>query len=162
MSEPGIRRTAAHPWRRLMCVAYEGILLFGVLFFFGYAFSSFAQFKGQPGLVRWIFQGFITLVLAIYFAWSWADGRRTLPMKTMSVRLETSDGRNVTAARALARFVAALAMIVIAIAAGSALHPSLYLLLLAPYLSTLVDRDHRALYDLAAGTRLVNAQRDDL
>ena len=22
-------------WRRLMCIAYEGVLLFGVLFFFG-------------------------------------------------------------------------------------------------------------------------------
>lgn len=145
-----------------MCVTYECILLFGVLFFFGYAFSAFAQFKGQPGPVRWIFQGFMTLVLAVYFVWSWSEGRRTLPMKTMSVRVETPDGRNVSVPRALARFAAALGMIVAAIAAGSELHPALYLLLLAPFLPTLFDRDHRALYDFVAGTRLAHAQRDDL
>lgn len=162
MSPSAERAHAAHPWRRLMCVAYESVLLFGILFFFGYGFSALAQFKGHPGLGRWLFQGFITLVLAIYFVWSWADGRRTLPMKTMSVRVETRDGGNLSAARALARFTAALAMIVLAIVMGRLLHPSLYLLLLAPFVSTLIDRDRRALYDLATGTRLVNARRDDL
>ena len=162
MSSAARRRDPAHPWRRLMCVAYECVLLFGVLFFFGYGFSALAQFKGEPGLARWLFQGFITLVLAVYFVWSWADGRRTLPMKTMSVRVETREGLDLSSGRALARFAAALAMIVLAIAAGRVLHPALYLLLLAPFASTLIDRDRRALYDLATGTRLAHAQRDDL
>lgn len=161
MTDPITRRPAADPWRRLMCVAYECVLLFGVLFFFGYAFSALAQFKGAPGIGRWLFQGFITLVLAVYFVWSWSDGRRTLPMKTMSVRIETAAGRDLSPLRALGRFAAALGMIVLAIAAGRLVHPLLYILLLAPFASTLVDRDRRALYDLVAGTRLAFARRED-
>jgi uncharacterized RDD family membrane protein YckC len=144
-----------------MCVAYECVLLFGVLFFFGYGFSAIAQFKGHPGLVRWIFQGFIMLVLAIYFGWSWSEGRRTLPMKTMSVRLETREGGPVSTPRAVGRFFAALAMLVLAVAAGSGLHPLLYLLILVPYAWAVVDADRRALYDLVSGTRLVFAKRED-
>ena len=53
-TKPG--RPVADPWRRLMCVAYECVLLFGILFFFGYAFSALAQFKGDPGVGRWFFQ----------------------------------------------------------------------------------------------------------
>ena len=34
----------ASPWRRFMSCVYDGIVLFGVLFFFGYAFSALAQY----------------------------------------------------------------------------------------------------------------------
>lgn len=155
------RRPAADPWRRLMCVSYECVLLFGVLFFFGYGFSAIAQFKGHPGLVRWIFQGFITLVLGVYFGWSWSEGRRTLPMKTMSVRLERQDGLAVPVPQAVARFFAALAMLVAAVGAGRMIHPGLYLTILVPFAWTLIDADRRTLYDIVSGTRLVFAKRDD-
>lgn len=156
------RLPAAGPWRRFMCIAYECILLFGVLFFFGYAFSALVQFKGQPGLARWVFQAFALAVLAVYFGWSWSEGRRTLPMKTMSVRVETQDGRALSVSRALARFAAAAAMLVAAIGAAALVHPALTLLLVMPFAWTLADRDHRALYDVVCGTRLVMAARDDL
>lgn len=146
----------ATPWRRMMCVAYECILLFGVLFFFGYGFSALAQFKGQPGPMRWAFQGFVFLVLAVYFGWSWSEGRRTLPMKTMMVSVVTAEGAPLSRGRAFARFVAACAMLLLAAAAGSFVHGALWLLILAPFLWVLVDRDHRALYDVVAGTRLVH------
>jgi len=152
---PSLRRPPASPWRRLMCVAYECVLLFGVLFFFGYAFSSIVQFKGEPGPMLWAFRGFVVLVLAAYFGWSWSEGRRTLPMKTMSVTLQTRDGRPVSLARALARFVVAGAMLVAAVGAGATVHPALGLLVFLPFAWTLADRDRRALYDLVCGTRLV-------
>jgi uncharacterized RDD family membrane protein YckC len=141
-----------------MCIAYEGVLLFGVLFFFGYAFSALTQFKGAPGGLRWAFQVFILLVLAAYFTWFWSEGRRTLPMKTMGVRLVTSSGETVSVARALWRFAAACAMLVVAIGAGTYLHPGLSILLLIPAGWSLVDRDHRALYDIVCGTRLAHDQ----
>lgn len=158
---PG-RLPSADPWRRFMCIAYECVLLFGVLFFFGYAFSALAQFKGQPGPVRWLFQAFVLLVLAIYFGWSWSEGRRTLPMKTMSVRVETRDGTVPGLGLALARFAVAAAMLVAAIAAAALLHPVFVVLIVVPFAWTLADRDHRALYDVLSGTRLVIAPRDDL
>jgi uncharacterized RDD family membrane protein YckC len=149
----------ATPWRRMMCVAYECILLFGVLFFFGYGFSALAQFKGQPGAMRWAFQGFVFLVLAAYFTWSWTGGRRTLPMKTMMVAVVTEEGAPLKRGQAFLRFAAAFAMLVVAAAAGSFVHGALWLLILVPFLWVLVDKDHRALYDVVAGTRLVHVKR---
>jgi len=146
----------AGAWRRLMCIAYECVLLFGVLFFFGYAFSALTRFKGAPGELRWAFQIFILLVLAAYFTWFWSEGRRTLPMKTMDVRLVTRSGAPVSVPRALCRFAVACAMLVAAVAAGTYLHPGLAVLLLVPAGWALVDRDRRALYDLVCGTRLAH------
>lgn len=143
----------------MMCIAYECILLFGVLFFFGYGFSALVQFKGAPGPLRWAFQGFVFLVLAVYFTWSWSEGRRTLPMKTMMVSVVTDAGTPLRRGQAFLRFVAAFAMLVIAAAAGSFVHGALWLLILVPFLWALVDRDHRTLYDLATGTRLVHIKR---
>ncbi len=139
-----------------MCIAYEGVLLFGVLFFFGYAFSALTQFRGAPGPLRWAFQAFIVLVLAAYFTWFWSEGRRTLPMKTMGVRLVTRSGGPVSVARALCRFVVAGAMLIAAVAAGTYLHPGLTILLLVPAGWSLVDPERRALYDIVCGTRLVH------
>ena len=146
---------AATAWRRLMCIAYECVILFGVTFFFGYAFSTLTQFKGQPGALRWVFQGFMLVVLAVYFTWFWSQGRRTLPMKTMSVRLCDSTGRPLTPARAFARFCAGAAMLCAALAGAQLLNSALILLAAAPAAWALFDPQRRALYDLAAGTRLV-------
>lgn len=154
------RLPPASPWRRLMCIAYEGVLLFGVLFFFGYAFSALVQYRGEIGTLRGAFQAFIVLVLAAYFAWSWSGGRRTLPMKTMGVRLQHATGAPLGAGRALCRFAAALAMLVAALAAAAWLHPAAALLLFAPAGWALVDRDRRALYDVACATRLVHDARN--
>ena len=145
----------AGPWRRLMCIVYEGIILFGVVFFFGYAFSALTQFRGAPGPLRWAFQVFMGTVLAVYFTWFWSGGRRTLPMKTMGVRLVKADGSPVGTARALARYFVATSLWAAGIAAARYLHPALALTLLLPLAWTLIDRDRRALYDVACGTRLV-------
>jgi len=161
MDTTSLRRSPASPWRRMMCVAYECVLLFGVLFFFGYAFSSLSQFKGEPGPALWAFRAFVVVVLAAYFGWSWSDGRRTLPMKTMSVKLQTRDGRPVSLPRALVRFFVGGAMLVAAIGAGATLHPALGLLVFLPFAWTLADPDRRALYDLICGTRLVVVPRDE-
>ncbi|MDO5102264.1 MAG: RDD family protein [Lautropia sp.] len=77
----------ATTWRRLMCVVYEAIILFGVIFFFGYAFSALTQFTGAEGWLRTTFQGFMFLVLGAYFSWFWSQGRWSLPMKTIGVKL---------------------------------------------------------------------------
>jgi uncharacterized RDD family membrane protein YckC len=158
-NEPGsaapVAPQPADPWRRLMCIAYEGVILFGVVFFFGYGFSALTQFKGAPGTLRWAFQAFMFCVLAVYFTWFWSEGRRTLPMKTMGVRLvgpgDAAPGR----ARAFARFTVAGGMLALAIGAAYVVHPALALLALVPFSWALFDRQRRALYDLVCGTRLV-------
>lgn len=144
----------ADPWRRLMGFVYEAIILFGVLWFADYAFSALTQFRGHPGALRTAFQWFTLGVLAVYFTGFWSEGRRSLPMKTLSLQLQTRDGEPVSIPRALARFGVATALAVAALAAGRYLHGSLYLLLFAPYAWTLFDPDRRALHDVIAGTRL--------
>lgn len=140
---------------RLVCMVYECVLLFGVLFLFGYAFSALTQFKGAAGLLRSAFQIYIGAVLALYFVWFWSDGRRTLPMKTLQLRLVDGHGLPLHWARASARFAAIALCALAALWMADAVHPgalSSVLLALAP---AVFDRDRRALYDLAAGTRLV-------
>ena len=147
---------AAGLWRRFMSITYECVLLFGVLFFFNYAFSALTQYKGQPGPMHWAFQAFNVLVLGAYFAGQWSDGRRTLPMKTMQLRLVTREGAAVGRARAVGRFLVALAILVAAAAAGTYVHWSLWVLLLASPAWALFDREQQAPYDRIAGTRLVH------
>src|SRR5690606_10871851 len=153
---PRLPDPAADPWRRLMGIAYEGIILFGVLWFADYAFSALTQFRGHPGPLRTAFQLFTLGVLAAYFTYFWSDGRRSLPMKTLALQLQGRHGGPVTPARAFARFAAAAGLAIGALAAGSPLHAGLYLLVFAPFAWTVADRDRRALYDVIAGTRLAH------
>lgn len=92
-------------WRRLACMLYEGLLLFGVVAFAGYLYSTLTQqrhaLQGTAGL-----QAFIFLVVGIYFTWFWAQGRQTLAMKTWGLRIMRRDGRPLTQPRAFARYVA--------------------------------------------------------
>jgi uncharacterized RDD family membrane protein YckC len=94
---------APHLVRRMACWLYEGLLLFGVVFIFGYLFSTLSQTRhaldNRHGL-----QTFLFLIFAIYFTWFGHKGQ-TLAMKTWHIRLVDSVGRSVTQKRALLRYV---------------------------------------------------------
>ena len=91
-------------FRRLACFAYEGVLLFAVLMIAGYLFSSLTQ-QRHALAGRAALQGFLFLVLGIYFVWFWSHGGQTLAMKTWRIRLIGQDGLAVSQTRALARYV---------------------------------------------------------
>lgn len=145
----------ASPWRRLMCVVYEGILLFGVIFFVGYGYSALTSFHGDPGPLRNGLQVVALAALGWYFIGFWSGGRRSLPMKTMLVHLEGPDGAPPSLARAAVRFAVAVVLVFGPFAAMHAWGPAGALLWLPLVLVPLLDRQHRALYDIAAGTRLL-------
>jgi uncharacterized RDD family membrane protein YckC len=151
--------------RRLACMVYEGVLLFGVLMTFGLLYSGLTgqrhAMQGRHGL-----QAFVFLVLAAYFGWFWARGRQTVAMKTWHIRLETGRGEAVSQTRAVVRYILswlwfapALTLawlgewrgsgIAAAIFAGSAAYAGLALL----------RSDRQFLHDVACGTRLVDARR---
>jgi len=139
-----------------MGAVYESVVLFGVVVFFGYGFSALFQFRGAPGGLRWAFQGFLFLVLALYFVWFWSEGRRTLPMKTVGLRLVDLGGLPLTRARAAGRYVWAWALLVAPVAAAQQLGQAWLLLLLpVPFGWALFDPDRSTLYDRLAGTRLI-------
>lgn len=151
-----MRVPAASPWARTMSALYESIILFGVLFFFGYAFSALARFHGEIGQQRSAFQIYLFVVLGAYFVGFWSQGRRTLPMKTIGLELRTRAGdRQVPLVRALLRYLVASALFW-GLAALAWKHTPLALILWAlPYAWCVVDRDRQTLYDRLAGTRLV-------
>lgn len=138
-----------------MAAVYEGVILFGVLMFFGYAFSALAQYRGEQGLWHASFQLYLFVLLGIYFVGFWSDGRRTLPMKTMSVTLVTGDGRPVGKLRAAWRYLVASVLFWGLLALIWRHSPWVAVLWPLPYLWALADPKHRTWYDLAAGTRLI-------
>jgi uncharacterized RDD family membrane protein YckC len=90
--------------RRLACLLYEGVLLFGVVMIAGLLYSVSTQqrhaLQGSGGL-----QLFLFAVLGAYFSWFWTHGGQTLAMQTWHVRLVTRDGRALGWGRALARYL---------------------------------------------------------
>ncbi len=86
-----------------MGAVYEAVILFGVVIFFGYGYSALLQYRGDAGPGRWFFQGFLFLVISVYFIGFWSEGRRSLPMKTVALRLVDSQGRPLTIRKAAIR-----------------------------------------------------------
>ena len=150
---------SANVWRRFMSATYEAVMLFAVVFFFGYGFSALTQWKfnGQYSPLLIAFQIWMVIVLGVYFSWFWSNGRRTLPMKTMGVKLVGPDGASVSTARAAVRYVAAGAMYAASFALVAYLDKLFALTLLIPFFWSLIDKQSRTLYDIAAKTRLVLA-----
>lgn len=77
--------------RRLAALLYEGVLLFGIVFFAALAFAL--VFQQRNGLVHHrLLAAWIALVVGAYFVWFWTHGGQTLPMKTWRLRLVAADG----------------------------------------------------------------------
>ena len=141
---------------------YESMLLFGVVFFAGWLFSTLLQQRHalylRSGLQDWLF-----LVVGIYFVWFWSHGGQTLAMKTWRIRLVTTDGLPVGIGRATARYLLAWCWCVPGLAAAWLLGARGWLLVLIPAVNLLLwaltvylDPERRFLHDRLAGTRLVD------
>lgn len=85
-------------------MAYEGVLLFGILMVTGFAYATLTQQRhalvGTTGLQLVIF-----VVLGAYFAGFWSRQGQTLAMQTWQIRLVTAGGRRVQPARAVCRYL---------------------------------------------------------
>lgn len=115
-----------------------------------------------PGPARHLLFAYLTVVVGAYFVWSWRSGQ-TLAMKAWRLRVTDAAGRDLGAARALARYVAAAALVVPGLIGGLWLrehHEAVWAwIAVAPAALGIAwplwDRDKRALYDVIAGTRLL-------
>lgn len=149
--------------RRLAAFVYEGVLLFGVLMISAYLFSSLTQqrhaLQGRSSLMAFLF-----VVLGIYFAWFWSRGGQTVAMKAWNIRLVTADGRPVSQARALSRYILAWLWFLPALAAtyladlrGGAIAATLVLAGIAAYAALVRLRpDRQFFHDALCGTRLID------
>jgi uncharacterized RDD family membrane protein YckC len=147
--------------RRLACLIYEGMLLFGVVMIAGYLYSSLTQQRhalvGTTGL-----QAFLFVVIGIYFTWFWAQGRQTVAMKTWHLRVMMRDGAPLTQPRALARYVASWLWFLPALAvaglagwrSGGAITLALAGGVAAYVLVARLTPSRQYLHDLICGTRM--------
>ena len=89
--------------RRMACWLYEGMLMFGIVFIFGYLFDTLSQSRHALDH-RALRMGFLFVVFGIYFTWFWSKGQ-TLAMKTWHIRVVDRNGRALGQGRALWRYV---------------------------------------------------------
>ena len=129
--------------RRLSAAFYEAALVFGIYFVPAYLYLSVTQTRindtVQGGPRLWGFQAFIFIVFAVYFGWSWSQGRRTLPQKTWGLRVLMQNGQPLTQSRAVLRYTLAW----VSLGCG-----------LLGFFYALVDKDKAFLHDRLLGTRI--------
>ncbi|WP_183725814.1 MULTISPECIES: RDD family protein [Paraburkholderia] len=149
--------------RRLAALVYESVLLFGVVFLAGLAFSLVLQQRNGYTYHR-LMAVWIAFVAGAYFVGFWRNGGQTLPMKTWRLRVTGPDGQPPTIARATLRYFAAWLWFLPPLA----LHPLLHLtvphtLVLAALWFVLwaacarLNRERQFPHDRIAGTRIVAA-----
>jgi uncharacterized RDD family membrane protein YckC len=152
--------------RRMAAFAYEGVLLFGVLFTAGLVYAvTVHQTHGlahRPGLIATCF-----LVLALYFVGLWWRSGQTLAMKTWDLRVVRADGAPLSPWRALARHLAAWVWFLPPLMAAYAFAPhslaayfGLPVAWVALYaLGALLHPRHQFWHDALCGTAVVDAPR---
>ena len=89
--------------RRMACWLYEGLLLFAVALIATLVFSVAIDMRSGIDPRKWLLQGFLLAVLAVYFGFFWSRGQ-TLAMKTWRISIVDRHGRRLTQGRAVLRF----------------------------------------------------------
>ena len=149
--------------RRLAAFVYEGVLLFGVTMLTGLLYAGLTQqrhaLQGKAGL-----QAFMFVVLGIYFVWFWSRGGQTVAMQAWNIRLVMADGRPVSQARALMRYLLAWLWFMPALATafwadlqGPGAATTLLLAGVLTYAAlTRLRPDRQFWHDAVCGTRLID------
>lgn len=148
--------------RRLICMIYEALLLFGVIFIAVLLFDVLTQSKQAPNM-RHLRELWIFLIIGLYFVFFWIRTGQTLAMKTWRIRLEDKDNRKLPLIKALVRYCLAWMWFLpaLAIAAQLKLSPwnSLIIVVIGFLLwafTAILDKDKQFLHDKLAKTRLVH------
>jgi uncharacterized RDD family membrane protein YckC len=156
--------------RRLAALLYDSLLLGAILVAIGFALLPLVGPRVNPAgphslyfpsaSARLASLIFVVLCCGAYCVWLWSDGRRSLPMKTWRVALQTTAGSRVTLGTAAIRYAAWWIGPIVALAAYSGLESWRHSRWLWPlaginYAWAILDRDGQFLHDRIAGTRLV-------
>ena len=126
-------------WQRLLCLLYDFLLLFAVIFMaslvFVPLFSSIDPLYFKP-----FYQCYLLTIRGVYFIWFWTHGGQTLAMQTWKLRIVDSKGQSITKKQAITRYLLALV-----------LYPFFFITLIWMFF----DRDRQFLHDRIAGTRII-------
>lgn len=158
--------TAPRLRRRLICMLYEAMLLFGIVFAADWALDVLTQSRHALAL-RHVRQLWLFLVIGAYFVFCWSRSGQTLAMQTWRIRVVDLDGGKVPLIKAVVRyclawmwFLPALGLVyqfglkqwamVLTVAAGVA----------GWGLTAWFDKDGQFLHDRLAKTRLMEIGPD--
>ena len=148
--------------RRFAAFLYEGVLLFGVVFFAGFLYSVLTRqqhaLEGRTGLGVSLF-----IVLGLYFVGFWTRSGQTLAMKTWHLRVVDAAGQPLKAGRALLRyglswlwFLPALVSVwALGLHGGGAIVGSLVAGVLAYVLIARLHPQRQFLHDTICGSRVI-------
>jgi len=90
--------------RRLLCMIYEGMLLFGVLFVTGLVFDISTQSR-NASMYRHYREIVYFLTLGAYFVYFWTRSGQTLAMKTWHIKVVDLDNKRLPVVKACVRYV---------------------------------------------------------
>jgi uncharacterized RDD family membrane protein YckC len=152
--------------RRLLCMVYEGLLLFGVVFVASLLFLlisrlSFLHFPSTEQnplpLQIWLF-----FVIGFYFVFAWHKGGQTLAMKTWRLRVIDLERAQLPIMKGVVRYLLAWMWFVPGLALAAQLHLSGWLIVLALAINMLLWSGTRSLsaegqflHDKLAKTRVI-------
>jgi uncharacterized RDD family membrane protein YckC len=153
-------------WRRFGAFTHELLFLVAYLFITGLIFASLSGESTKSmrpqiltGPIAWLQQAYLFLSMGGYFVYFWIKGRRTLAFKTWALRLQSTDGGEVTGKQAVIRYLATwigpalgLAMFM---AIGTSGSPWWILGIFANFLWAVFDPAKQFLHDRIAGTRVI-------
>lgn len=148
-------------------MVYESMLLFGVIGTTGALFS--VLFEQRHALyLRHALQGWLLLVLILYFCWFWTHGGQTLAMQTWKIRVVKRDGGPLEMKRAIGRFMLAWLWVLPGLVLAWAIGASNWMLVLIPAANIMIwamtiylDPDRQFLHDRIAGTRIITVPESD-
>jgi uncharacterized RDD family membrane protein YckC len=89
--------------RRLICMLYEAMLLFGIVFVSGFLFDVITQSK-HALVLRHARQAWLFFVIGFYFVFCWSRGGQTLAMQTWKIRVVDMDGSRLPVVKAIVRY----------------------------------------------------------
>lgn len=129
--------------RRIASMAYESLLLLGVLSIFFLLPHVILGIGVNIALPGWMLIIHVFILLGSYFVWYWQHGGQTLAMQTWKIQISTPSGAKPSLARLILRYVLSW--------------PSLGCLGVG-LLWALIDPDRQFLHDRLTGTRLILKQ----
>lgn len=141
MAAPGIQLPSLG--RRIASMAYESLLLLGVLSVFFLLPHVVLGIGFNIALPGWMLIVHVFILLGGYFVWYWQHGGQTLAMQTWKVQISTPSGAKPSLAQLILRYVLSW-LSLLALGVG--------------LLWALVDPDSQFLHDRLAGTRLIFKQ----
>jgi uncharacterized RDD family membrane protein YckC len=153
--------------RRMACLLYEAMLLFGLALIPGVLGALFVAQTGQRHALQseTALRLYAFILYGVYFVWFWSRRGQTLAMQTWRIRVVTAAGAPLSQRRALARYLACcVAWFAVPTLLAGLLHwsPSTSLAALAVWcciypLLALLAPGRQFWHDRACGTRLVKA-----